>query len=283
MKERFASDYDKGITNASMSALLELALTLRSYRESIVLVGGWAPYLLIEEFGHDFDHIGSIDIDLAIDPENITEDNYSTIIELIEARGYKNRISTDGQVIQFSYCKDIVSPFNSKEYNIHIDFLTTEIEERRGHRHRNVQHNLPARMALGCVLAFTNNMWKTISGQLPNGGEAETEILMLDTAGCIGMKGVVLGERYKEKDAYDIYSVVGHCHKSPEEVAKLVKPHLSDPTMKAGIDSIKQKFRNQNAEGPSWIGYFLHPEDEEMKQRANARAYSTVKRFIQAL
>ena len=284
MLPRIAMDYEEGLTKASMSALLELSLTLKSYRESIVLVGGWVPYLLIQQYGKkEFKHVGSIDIDLAIDPDSIDVEKYATMIELIEGRGYSNRLSKDGQNIPFSYCKDIVSPWDSKKYSIHIDFLTTETEERAGHRHRRVQHDLPARMAAGCELAFTNKMWKTIDGELPDGGITRTEISMLDIPGCLGMKGVVLGERFKEKDAYDIYSVIGYCLDNPGEIAKRVKPHLSDPTMKAGIDIIKEKFRDIRAEGPAWVGYFLHPEDQDMKERAIARAYVKLKEFIEAL
>ena len=94
---------------------------------------------------------------------------------------------------------------------------------------------------------------------------------------------VVLGDRFKEKDAYDIYSVIGYCLDNPEEVAKRVKPHLSGPTMKVGIDIIKEKFRYIRAEGPAWVGYFLHPEDQEMKERAIARVFVKVNGFLEAL
>ena len=49
---RLSSEYGSGLVEASRSALLELTLTLGSFRDSIVLVGGWAPYFLIEEFGN---------------------------------------------------------------------------------------------------------------------------------------------------------------------------------------------------------------------------------------
>ena len=70
MVQRLSGDYSEGLTGASLSALLELAVTLRSYQDSLVLVGGWVPYFLIEEFGRgNFTHVGSIDIDLAVDSE----------------------------------------------------------------------------------------------------------------------------------------------------------------------------------------------------------------------
>ena len=55
---------------ASTSALLELATALKHYSNALVLIGGWAPYYLVKDHGRPgFEHIGSIDIDLAIDPD----------------------------------------------------------------------------------------------------------------------------------------------------------------------------------------------------------------------
>lgn len=79
MPPRLSTDYGGGITDASLSALLELSLTLNSYRDALVLVGGWAPFFLIEEFGRGgFPHVGSIDIDIAVNPELVRNDEYAS-------------------------------------------------------------------------------------------------------------------------------------------------------------------------------------------------------------
>lgn len=74
-------DYGSEITNVSKSVLLELLLILRSYLHALVLVGGWAPHFLLERYQQDkeFKHIGSVDIDFAIDPKLISlKQQYST-------------------------------------------------------------------------------------------------------------------------------------------------------------------------------------------------------------
>ena len=83
---RVSTDYESPLVEASRSALLELALSLRAYRDSLVLVGGWAPYFLLRDHqqpDNPFVHIGSIDIDLAVDPDRIDPREYATIEELI--------------------------------------------------------------------------------------------------------------------------------------------------------------------------------------------------------
>ena len=173
MAQRLSGDYNESLTTASFSALLELVITLKSYRDSIVLVGGWVPYLLIYEFGRgDFKHIGSIDIDLAVNPEKIDADAYASIVELIEGRGYENRLDREGNPIIFSYTKSVPSPLDGKEHAIGVDFLTSAAPESGKHRHRTVQAGLPARIAGGCELAFRHNLDRRLSGVLPGDGEA---------------------------------------------------------------------------------------------------------------
>ena len=69
MTTRTVFDYHPAITDASKSVLLEVMTILRTYSDSLVLIGGWVPYFLLETHkpeGIDFTHIGSIDIDLVI-------------------------------------------------------------------------------------------------------------------------------------------------------------------------------------------------------------------------
>lgn len=243
-----------------------------------------APFFLIEEFGRgDFSHVGSIDIDIAVNPELVGDDEYSTIVDLIEERGYSLRRGVDGQPIVFSFEREISSRVDGRSYRISIDFLTSTTVNSGNHRHRRVQPSLPARIANGCDIEFQHNFKKEVRGTLPDGGEARAQIQMLDIAGCIGMKGVVLGERYKEKDAYDIFSVMSQCLDGPAAVARKVRPFLAEQSMGLGMTNIKDKFRSVEAEGPTWVGTFLANADAEQKKRYQAESYASAKRFLREL
>ncbi len=283
MSQRLSGDYSEGLTSASMSALLELAVTLRSYEDSIVLVGGWVPYFLIKEFGRgDFKHVGSIDIDLAVDSEKVNKEAYAGIVELIEKRGYRNRLDREGRSILFSFQKSVPSPQNHNDYDIWVDFLTSPKPDSGRHRHAKVQSDLPARIVPGCSIAFRYNYTMKIKGILPNNGEAIEDLRMLNIAGSLGMKGIVLGLAYREKDAYDIYSVISQCLDNPKEVAAIVNAYLDDPDIAEGIDAIKQRFRDINAEGPAWVANFMSLDLEEQK-RIKAEAFVLVEEFLKGL
>jgi len=280
--QRLAIDYSKELTTASFSALLELMTALRHYRDSLTLIGGWVPFLLIDEFGPreaDFSHVGSIDIDLAVDPEKVGTGEYSEIVAIIATRGYQMRTS-EGLPIPFSFQKVLKVNANGPQYTIQVDFLTCKQIDTGRHRHRNVQPTLKARIAEGCDLAFSHNFKIRISGKLPGNGETDLEISILNISGCLGMKGIVLGERYKEKDAYDIFSVVSQCLEGPTDVAEQVQPEISNALIKRGIDVIRSKFRNQRAEGPSWVAEFLGSNDPDLRDRIQAEAYVLLKEFI---
>ena len=76
--------YERALTEASRSVLLEVAYSLSSYREGFTLVGGWAPYFLVK--GH-FEHCGSVDIDLVLNPKIMPK--YESIRRIVERLGFK--------------------------------------------------------------------------------------------------------------------------------------------------------------------------------------------------
>jgi hypothetical protein len=65
------SDYPSEIVNAALGVLVELMNLLGEYREHIILAGGWVPYFLFDQ--NEDPHCGSIDIDLALNFERITQ------------------------------------------------------------------------------------------------------------------------------------------------------------------------------------------------------------------
>ena len=192
------------------------------------------------------------------------------------------RKARDGQPIPFSFAKRFVAEGPSKEYSIQVDFLTSTDEE-MSHRHSLIEGSLSAHKARGCSIAFDHNMVAEIGGVLPGNGEAQTKMKMLDITGSIGMKGVVLGERYKEKDAYDIHSVVANCLDGPRSIAEEVRSFQEEGLVNEGISNIKEKFASMRAAGPSWVGSFLHPYDTEMRERAQAECFVKMREFLDAL
>jgi hypothetical protein len=67
--------YDPSDVAASRSVLIETLTVLGKYRDRIAVVGGWVPELSIPEHGH----MGSLDVDLALDAAKFPPHVYETL------------------------------------------------------------------------------------------------------------------------------------------------------------------------------------------------------------
>lgn len=277
-------NYGQDVAALSMSVYLEIMTILGAYRDSLVLVGGWAPYFILERFGRDddFQHVGSVDIDIAVDHREVSPDQYSSIVGRLERHGYRERPDKKGRPIPFSF-KRTVPLKNGREIIIHVDFLAGEYEGTgRSHRHQRVQDELLARKARGCDVVFDHYFEHELRGALPDGTENTVQVKIANVVGCLTTKGITLGERYHDKDAYDIYSVIAHCRGGPAGTAQVVKPHLGSTLVCEGIDAIAEKFQSIRSTGPVGVGRFLASDSAEM-ERITADAFVSVREFIEIL
>jgi hypothetical protein len=108
----------------------------------------------VEQFGapgREFVHVGSIDIDLVVDPDLVDAERYATIVDLLLDRGYE-----PGADPLFQFQRTIRSPRDGQDYVIGLDFLTPRPlpGQGRSHRHRQVQRDLRARTLEGAEVAL---------------------------------------------------------------------------------------------------------------------------------
>lgn len=244
------------------------------------------PYFLIENHkrpGDEFEHVGSIDIDLAVDSKKVSEAAYATIVELIKERGYKEALGKDGRPKRYVFLREVELSDKSKEV-IEVDFLGPEFGGTgKGHRHQRVQPDLMVRKIPGGDIVFDHCWWHRLAGTLPNGSTNDVELKIADVVACLTMKGFVLGERYAEKDAYDIYSVVSHYKGGFKDVAQEARPYLTSKLIREGMERIADKFKSPKSIGPTWVAEFLEPATEEDRDRVATDAYMRVGEFIKEL
>jgi hypothetical protein len=234
------------------------------------------PYLLIQEHpreGGSFTHVGSIDIDFVIDPNQVGDEEYHTLVELIQPIGWRG---IPGK--RFSFERTI-SARGGDSYDIQVDFLTTAATgSEHGHRHRQLQPDLEARTMRGAELALTHRATRRMEGTLPGGAQTEVEFLMLDVVGCLGTKGIALGERFKQKDAYDIVAILDNFGRGVPEIATLVRPFASETLMREALEVLAAKFGTERSEGPAWCAEFMGG-DAGARERQSQRAYQVVSEF----
>src|ERR1051326_3079603 len=85
---RNQSEYSSRQVEAAHRVLVDLGQVLASFEDCLVVVGGWVPDLLISEVEEV--HVGSIDVDLALDAEKLNDGRYAELLKLlIETRRYR--------------------------------------------------------------------------------------------------------------------------------------------------------------------------------------------------
>ena len=277
--------YSKSVTECSKSVLVELLRILGSYRDYLVLSGGWAPYFILEKFGEGGQHCGSVDIDFVLNPRLIDVKVYETIVSLIEKRGYRPYVADDGEVLPFRFYRNIKSPLDDTECKIEVDFISEPdvVKRLSPSKFLAVQKDLQTVVIRGSSIVFSHNFEHNITGVLPSGAETRALAKVSDVMGSLATKGLALKGRYKEKDAYDIYFVLRYYKGGPKKVAEEVRSFLGEQVIVEALEEIRDKFRNVRSEGPFQIAYFLAPEDERLQERIRGEAYAVLRVFFDGL
>lgn len=268
-------DYTAEAIEACKSVLFELVHLLGELRDHMVLVGGWVPPLLLAQAPEP--HVGTIDIDLALDFQRIPEETYQTMLEALRKRGYRQ----DAQQ-PFRFFRDVPVP-GRDPITVEVDFLAGEYGGTgRARRTQQVQ-DLRARKARGCDLAFSNPVSIAVEGELPGGGRDRVMVRVAGVVPWLVMKGMALAERMKEKDAYDLYFCLRHYPGGPAALAAAFKPHLENKLVREGLRKIRSAFLSVDHTGPRWVADFLDVTDPEGRAILQRRAYELVNAWLDAI
>jgi len=253
-------DYNELAVQAAHSVLLELVRILGAYRNDIAVVGGWVPALF---FGGEAEkHVGSTDVDIAINHITVDDLGYKTIRELLIGRGY-----SEGKQ-PFIFFRTVT--VGTIKINVEVDFLAGEYGGTgRSHRTQKVQ-DLRIRKARGCELAFEQPNEMTIEGLLPSGARDTGSVRVAAIVPFIVMKGMALHDRMKEKDAWDVYYCVKHFPGGNERLAEDFRVHGRNKLVAEGLIKIAAKFATVDHYGPMAVADFeeiTDPDERAIRQR----------------
>ena len=267
------TDYTALKVEAARRVMIEITHLLAKYRNEIVLVGGWVPELLCRN--RHMPHVGSMDVDLALDHRKLEESGYKTIQELLSSRGYRQGAQP------YIFHRSV--PVGGGEMKVEVDLLSGEYEGTgRRHRHQRVQ-GVQARKARGCDLAFEIAEDVTIEGELPEGGRDSVTIRVASMVAFIVMKGMVLDERLKEKDAYDIYYCLRYYPGGLLKLIREFRSHIRNGLVREGLTKIARHFASTTHHGPVSVVRFLEITDPEERERLQRDAYERVNHLLQSL
>lgn len=259
-------DYTADAVAAARSVMLELVRLLGEYRDDMVVIGGWVPDLLLQVIGPK--HIGSTDVDIALNHRKITEAAYRTILEHLTERGY---VQGDQPYVFYR-----TVAVNGRDIQVQVDLLAGEYGGTgRARRHQRVQDITP-RKARGCDLAFEMSSEVIIDGILPGGGKDSTSVRVAGIVPFIVMKAMAMADRMKEKDAWDIWYCITNYPGGLDALAEAFRPHVENRLVAEGLSKIKEKFASPEHVGPKWIADFDEIDDSEARAIRQRDAFERV-------
>ncbi len=229
--------YDPNDVAACRSVLVEALTVLGKYRDRIAVVGGWVPELAIPGQGH----MGSLDVDLALDAAKFPPFVYETLRNDLQAAGCKPT--------------DIPNRFErlvpGNPTPVRVDLLCGEYAGEGQGSHEMIQ-GMAVWKARGLDLATWFHRKIRVSGTLPDGGRNEVDVTIPTIPAFLCMKGILLVDRMKDKDAYDVYFCVANFPGGLSALAAEFQLMLSNNLVQEGLGNLRAKFSTIEDIGPVW-------------------------------
>jgi predicted nucleotidyltransferase len=269
---RYESEYSPRQTEAARRVLIDLGQVLAAFEDCLVVVGGWVPDLLLKEVEEP--HVGSIDVDLAIDAEKLTEGRYAKLVEaLLNTRRYK-QAEEPFKLFTMVDLNDGDIPVR-----VDVDFLkSADINLRRSNP--KLMDGFRPLDAAGCAAAFSHPELVVLAGQMPKGGFNTVQLRVASVPDFLVMKSYALKKRDKPKDAYDICYCLDHFPGGAVKIAEVWNVQPRNKHVTEAIEILKEKFSELGAYGPSQVVEFHNSAERGERERQQRRAFELVQHFL---
>ena len=274
-----AADYDNRLTEAVKSVLIEIGQILGSFRGKFAVVGGAVPWLLLDN--DDMRHVGTVDIDLGLDPEALGDGEYVKLVTALMKHNYVQ----DENRRKFQLVRSVATTDGGPPIDVVVDFLMPRGAEITKN-HPPMIDKFAVMRADGAELALRFYEIVPIEGPMPEGGVNRVRIAVASIPALLAMKGFALDGRYKQKDAYDIYYCVHNFPGGPEALAEACRPMLDYKDSITGYKHIDVKFETADSFGPISVRRFVQETsvlEERTPDQWQQDAFGQVDVWLRAL
>lgn len=265
---------DPASVTAAERVMLELWTVLAGFADAMTIVGGSAPPLLTGDQPED-PYVGTLDVDLVIDPIGVPDDVYRTIAQLLRERGYE-------QLDQpFRWLRSV--EIDRRSIAVEVDLLApVTARAATGHRHERIGGEPLARRTEGAELVRSSHVERELVGVLPDGRRNHVVVRVATPGAVVILKALAMGSRDKPKDAYDIDYLLAHI--SVEEIASQISEFGRAKPVEKALSILAKKFNSVDAIGPSSVAlYRREPLAIPEAARVQALAYARVAQLLQRL
>jgi hypothetical protein len=270
---RHEDDYEPRQVAAAKRVIVDVMQVLASYEDCPVLVGGWVPDLVIGVT--DEAHVGSIDVDLALDATKLKGGRYAEMLKLLLGTGRYRQGEKD-----FQYITEVDLGDGAPPVQVELDFLAPK-EVKTGKNKPKLIEGFRVLKADGCEAAFHSPLTMKLSGQMIGGARNTVSLRVASVPDFLVMKSIALAKRDKPKDAYDICYCLDHFEGGIPQLAKAWRTQMvAGSDVARSIEILKEKFESVDSYGPMQVVEFHNETDESVREEQSRRAFELVRRFL---
>lgn len=270
---RHGDDYEPRQVAAAKRVIVDVMQVLASHAEYLVLVGGWVPDLAIK--GAEEKHVGSIDVDLALDAAKLNGGRYAEILKLLlNTRRYRQ-----GEK-DFQFVAEVDLNDGEPPVRVEVDFLAPP-EVKTDRRKPKLIPGFRVQKADGCSAVFREPLTVELSGRMIGGAQNTVRLQVASVPGFLIMKCHALNGRDKPKDAYDICYCLDHFAGGISELAEIWSRRIpQDPDVVLAVKILREKFAAVDAYGPMQVVEFYDDMDPATRDERARRAFELVQAFL---
>ncbi len=258
--------------DAAYRVLGEIVNILDAYADDMRIIGGWVPSLLFQ----GFDHIGSIDVDVLFNQNDIGKaESYENIKRILTRNGYRRHSDK-----YFTFVKTVT--IDDVAYDVDVDFLSGKYGGDGGERSKHVD-GIKTLPATGGNFAFEFPAEDVkIDYVRPDGALDVGRVKVVSIIPYIVMKAAALG-RGKPKDAYDIYYCIDHYDGGVKRLLEEMLPYKGKGLIVDTCKKLAKKFASPNHAGPMDIVNFMELWDSEKIEQIKQDAYQKINYLVEGL
>ena len=271
---RREADYSERQVEAARRVLIDLGQVLASFHDTIVVVGGWVPDLLCPDA--EPKHIGSIDVDLALDAGKLRDGRYAELIKLLlDTHRYRQGGKT------FQLATDVDLDDGEPSVRVEVEFLASASVKLKKNRPKLLD-NFRVLQFPACAAAFQAPIDVEIAGQMTSGATNRVHVRVAALSDFVIMKAHAIGGRDKPKDVYDLCYCLDDYPGGIAALAEDWRERRDNTLIDQATHILRQKFETVDHFGPRQLAVFHDSQGEEGAMHAR-RAYELVQRLLSLL
>jgi hypothetical protein len=272
---RQRDDYSPRQIEAARRVRVDLGQVLAAFEDCLVVVGGWVPDLLLEQA--DEPHVGSIDVDLALDANRLSGGRYADLLKLLLDT---NRYEPGGKPFQLVVKVDLKD--GEKPIEVEVEFLAPREVKLKKNRPKLLE-GFRVLQADACGAAFHAPVEKEISGRTVRGASNTVRLRIASLPDFLVMKAHALAGRDKPKDAYDLCYCLEHYPEGMRALAAQWTNRRKEKDVVRAIEILREKFAAVDAFGPGQVVEFHGSTDGETQAMQSRRAFELMQQFLSYL